>query len=66
MGTAGTEIKVSSVENAKLTNALPLKPGVGQNIDTHASPTVKDLFIVSVSKFRSIHRPNITALVDWA
>ena len=45
------EIKVPSVENAKLTNALPLKPGVGQNIDTHASPTVKDLFIVPVSNF---------------
>ena len=37
---ADLEIKVSSfVENPELTNALPLNPGVGQNMAVHALPT---------------------------
>ena len=38
-GTADTEIKVPSVENPEMTNILPLKPWVSQNIASHASPT---------------------------
>ena len=33
-----------SVENLQLTNGLPLKPGVGQNIAMHASLTAKNYF----------------------
>ena len=35
---------VPSVENPELTNILPLKPGVGQNTDTHASPVARIFF----------------------
>ena len=45
LGTVGTEIKVSSVENPELTNVLPLKPGLGQKIATHASPTTRNFFL---------------------
>ena len=38
-GTADKEFMVPFVENPELTNALPLKPGAGPNIATHASPT---------------------------
>ena len=38
-GTLRTQIlRTPSVENPELTNVLPLKPGVGQNIVMHASP----------------------------
>ena len=33
------ESKPPIVENPELTNVLPLKPGVGQTIAMHASPT---------------------------
>ena len=42
--TADTEIKVASVENQDLTNVFPLKPEIGQNIATHASPTARNVF----------------------
>ena len=42
-----TEIKVSSTENPELTNVLPLKPGVGQNIATHESPTARNFFCLN-------------------
>ena len=47
-GGGGTDalIKVLSVENPEPTNVLPLKPGAGQNIATHAFPTASDLFLV--------------------
>ena len=47
-------MKVPSVENPELTNVLHLKPGVGQNIATHASPTTMNLFLVLISTSRSI------------
>ena len=43
-GTADAEIKAPSVENPGLTNVLPRKPGVGQNIATHASPYCQEVF----------------------
>ena len=33
------------------TNVLPLKPGVGQNIAMHASPTTRNFFLVLISTF---------------
>ena len=47
-GTAGAEFKAPSVENPELTkfNVLPLKPVVGQNIATQASPPVRNVFVV--------------------
>ena len=39
--TTDAEIKVPSVENGDLTNVLCLKPEVGQNIATYASPTAR-------------------------
>ena len=33
------EIQVPSVENLALSNVLHLRPGVGQNVVMHASPT---------------------------
>ena len=42
--------KVPSVETlAELSKALPLKPGLGQNIATHASPTTRNVFVVQPS-----------------
>ena len=35
---ADAEVKVPSVQNPELTNVLPVKPKVGQNIAMHASP----------------------------
>ena len=49
--TTDVEIKVPSVENSELTNVLPLKPGVGQNIATQASPTARNFFLVLISTF---------------
>ena len=49
--TADAEIKVPSGENPELTNGLSLKPGVGQNIATHASLTAKNVFLVLISIF---------------
>ena len=46
-----TEIKVPSVENPELTNVLPLRPGVGQSIATHASPAAMNFFLVLISTF---------------
>ena len=43
-GTADAEIKAHSVESPELTNVLPLKPGVGQNIASDASPTARKFF----------------------
>ena len=47
--TAYAEIKISSVENTELTNVLPLKSGLGQNIAMHASPTARNFFLVLIS-----------------
>ena len=54
-GTANAEIKVISVENPVLKKILHLKPGVGQNIATHASSTTRSIFLVFISAFWSIH-----------
>ena len=48
---AGTEIKVPSIEKPELTNVLPLKSGVGQNIAMHASPTARNFFLTLISTF---------------
>ena len=42
----GAEIKVPCVEDPELWNFLPLKPGVGQSIALHASPTARKVSIV--------------------
>ena len=56
--TEDAEIKVPSVENPELTNVLPaLKPGVGQNIATHASPT--STFPVHSPSFVSKSSPSL-------
>ena len=47
--------KVPSVENPELTDVLSFKPGAGQNTAKHALPTARNLFLVLVSTFPSIH-----------
>ena len=44
--TVDAKIKVPYVENPELWNVLPLKPGVGQRIAMHASPTARKVSIV--------------------
>ena len=44
--TVGAEIKVPYDENPELWNFLPLKPGAGQSISMHASPTAREVSIV--------------------
>ena len=45
--TVDAEVNVSRypAEKPELTSVLPLKPGVGQNIATRASPTTKSSFV---------------------
>ena len=62
-GTADADIvKVSSVESPELTDVLPLKPGVGQNIALLASPTARNSFLVLISTF-SAHTPSKRAWI---
>ena len=56
-GTADAEIKAPSVENPGLTNVLPRKPGVGQNIATHASTTARNFFLVQIFTYPT-HSPS--------
>ena len=51
------EIKVPSVENPELTNVLPVKPGVGQNIAMHAYPTARIFFFVLIFTYTA-HSPS--------
>ena len=53
-GTVAAEIKVPSFKNPELTNVLPLKLGLGQNITTHTSPTARNLLSEFLAS-RSIH-----------
>ena len=46
-GTADTDIKVPSAENAGLSKVLSLKPGVGQSIALHALTTVRNSVFLS-------------------
>lgn len=55
-GTADAEVKVSTIENPELTDALSLKCGVAQNIATDASPTARNVFLVRISTF-PVHSP---------
>ena len=55
VGSADADSKVPSVETPRLTNVLLLKPGIGQNIDTLASPTVRYFCLVLVLFSRSMH-----------
>ena len=48
-GTADAEIKVPSVETPELTNVLPVKPAVGQNIAAHVLLTARNFFLVLIS-----------------
>ena len=57
---ASAEIKVF-VENPELTNVLPLKPGIGQNITIHVSPTARNFFLVLISTFL-FHSPSFFSL----
>ena len=41
----------TDAENPHLANIPPLKPGVGQNIASHASPTANIFFLVLISTF---------------
>ena len=51
-GAKGVKHTVPSDENpAELINILPLKPGVGQNITTHASLTSIKLFTALILTF---------------
>ena len=43
-----TQKLVPPVENPELTDVLPLKPGVCQNIATHASPTARNFFLALI------------------
>ena len=54
-GTTDAEIKAPSVEKPELTNILPLKPGVCQNIATDASPTAENFCLVFIFQVRSLH-----------
>ena len=56
MGTADEEIKALSVVNPNLTNILPLKLGVCQNMDMHASLIARNFFIVQFCTF-PVHSP---------
>ena len=47
-GTAGGKINVPSVKNPDLSTVVPWKPGVGQNIAMHTSPTASNLYIDNV------------------
>ena len=49
-----------AVENPELTNVFPLKPGVEQNIATHASPTASNFFFVLISTF-PVHSPSFSS-----
>ena len=42
------KLKYPSVENPELTNVLPSKPRVGQNVATHASRSAKNVFVLFV------------------
>ena len=54
-GTLRTQkLRSPSAENPELTNVLPLKPGVGQNIAMHASPAATNFFLVLISTFTFI------------
>ena len=54
--TVGAKTKVPYVENPEQWNFLPLKPGVGQSIAMHASPTARRVSIVlSDTSSQSIH-----------
>ena len=43
LSSVDAQIKDPSVENPQLTNGLPLKPGIGQNITTHVLPTARNV-----------------------
>ena len=55
MGTADAKNKVPSVENPELTNVLPLKPGVGQNLAVHALSTARNFFLVLDNLYFPVH-----------
>ena len=51
-GTADAKIEVPPpIKNPELTNVLPFKPGVGQNIAMHASPAARNFFLVLFTTF---------------
>ena len=50
-GTANAKIKIPYAESPEMTKVLLLKPGVGQNITTHASPIARNFFFVLSSSF---------------
>ena len=50
-------IKVHSVENPDLTDALLLKPGVGHDVDTHASTTSRN-FVLVLTFTIMVHSPS--------
>ena len=50
--------QVPSLENPEVTDFLPLKPGIGQNIAIHAFPTAIIVFLVLISTF-SVHSPSV-------
>ena len=49
-------MKVPSVEKPELTDVVPFKPGVGQNIATHAFERCQELFLIIISTF-PVHSP---------
>ena len=53
------EMKVPSVENTELTHVLLLKPGVGQDIAIHASPTARNFVLVLIFTL-PVHSPSFS------
>lgn len=59
-GTADAQLKAPSTENLDLPNVLSFKPGVGQYIILHASPTDRlQLFQLWLSHFSELYLPSI-------
>ena len=54
-GTVDAEMRVPCGEVPELTDFLPFKPGVGQNVATHAFPTAMNCFLVQLNFPWSVH-----------
>ena len=63
--TADADVRVPSVGNAELTYwyVLLWKPGEGQNMAMHASPTARNFFLVLISTF-PVHSPSWQIVVS--
>ena len=55
-GVLRTQKLKTHLSRTKTSKTLPLKPGVGQNIDKHASPTAKEFSLELISTL-PVHSP---------